>query len=310
MKKLLFAIPLALLLCGCHDSTNLGSRAIIQAAALDYDRGEYTVSALLFSSGGGSDTVDASQENVIKVTGTGDTLGAAIEDLSLTDGKKILMSETKLLIFGGGFEEADVISAANTLYHDLRCSLNMPVCCAERASMLTDMHFTEGITSAEKPVEMIRNAYEKGVSPNATLMDILSDSAGGRSTLIPMFTQQQNGYGMTADENGKTAVLCGARFVSSGHLAEKTDPEETIGFMLLSGRADKMPLSFVYDGREYSCDASGIKTETLRVARSADVRVSAKLRSRSGAALPEGAQRTALEYLEELARKALFSGKG
>ena len=68
MKKTPFlAIIAALLFTGCADATDLGNRAIIQAAAIDFDNG-YRVSALLFSSGGaGSDVIDASQENVIKV---------------------------------------------------------------------------------------------------------------------------------------------------------------------------------------------------------------------------------------------------
>lgn len=67
MKKLALIIIGTLLLTGCEaDMTELGNRAIIQAAAIDFN-GNYRVSALLFSGGGsGGDTIDASQENVIK----------------------------------------------------------------------------------------------------------------------------------------------------------------------------------------------------------------------------------------------------
>ena len=68
MKKLILPAVIAgmLLLSGCQ-STELGKRAIIQAAAVDHRNGEYTVSALMFSSGGSSrDGIDASGKILIE----------------------------------------------------------------------------------------------------------------------------------------------------------------------------------------------------------------------------------------------------
>ena len=71
MKKFLLLFAGALMLLSGCSTSEIGERAIIQAAAVDYD-GEYIVSALLFSSGGGSgELVNAADENVIKVTGRG-----------------------------------------------------------------------------------------------------------------------------------------------------------------------------------------------------------------------------------------------
>ena len=88
MNRFLSSAVLAgiILLSGC-EATELGGRAIIQAAAIDHDGHEYIVSALLFSSGGGSGgEIDPSNENVIKVTGRGETFAAAVDDISLSDG--------------------------------------------------------------------------------------------------------------------------------------------------------------------------------------------------------------------------------
>ena len=53
MRKFLLLFAGALMLLSGCSTSEIGERAIIQAAAVDYD-GEYIVSALLFSSGGGS----------------------------------------------------------------------------------------------------------------------------------------------------------------------------------------------------------------------------------------------------------------
>lgn len=305
MKRLITAILAAAgmtLLSGCA-ATELGDRAIIQAAAVDWDNGEYTVSALLFSSGGSSsEGIDASGENVIKVSGSGKTFAQAVDNISLNDGKEIYMSENKLLIIGGGFAQADLTPVLETLTRDMRCSLNMLVCCAEDPELLTDMHFTEGITSAEKPVSMIENAYRSGSSPRAYLIDLLNDAAAGRSTLIPMFQSAWNGYGMTTDEEGETAELSGSRYLYCGRLTQRLDSAETAGAMLLEGLSDKALLTFEHGGREHSCEAYSVRVKRLDTG---EIKLSAKLRRRNGEALPEELKTAALGELDSMIRLAL-----
>ena len=112
MRRTLTAVILAgcLLLSGCADVTELGDRAIVQLAAIDHDGSEYKLSCLLFSAGGSGGTIDVTKDNVIKVTGSGETLSEAIEQVSLIDGKDIYMSEAKLIVLGSRFEQQGVIS--------------------------------------------------------------------------------------------------------------------------------------------------------------------------------------------------------
>lgn len=301
MKKLILIIFGALLLTGCSsDMTELGSRAIIQAAAIDFN-GNYLVSALLFSGGGsGGDTIDASQENVIKVSGEGATLAEAIDNISLIDGKKLYMAETKLLILGGGFEKVSAADALETLYFDMRCSLNMPVCCAESAEFLTDLQFTEGITSAEKPLSIIENAYEMGVSPKATLLDLLADNAGGRATLLPRLSPTKNGRGMTSSEDGKTAILNGSRSLKDGMLKGYFSDSETAALMVLSGKSDRLILNYLHNDEERTCEAYGIRA----VPDGNNWHVSAKFRARNGGAIPDNERSSAMSALTELISSA------
>lgn len=305
MRKLIVLVLIsAMLLSGCTDignATEIGSRAIIQAAAIDYDNG-YRVSALLFSStGSGGDTIDASQENVIKVTGEGQTLGEAIDNISLIDGKRIYMCETKLLIIGSGFELQSIEGVLNNLYFDMRCSLNMPVCCADNAEMLTDMQFTEGITSAEKPLSIIENAFEKGVSPKTTLLDLFCNIAARRSSLIPMFEYVKNGRGMTLGEDSGTVVLSGAREVDGGYLGRYYNSSQTAALMLWRGLSDRITLNYEYNGNDRICEAYNIKV----VSDNADedkrsVSVCAKFRSQNGGSINYEERKAALHSLAKL----------
>lgn len=304
MKEKLAALILAAvsLLSGC-EATELGNRAIVQAAAVDYESGEYTVSALLFSSGGGSGgEIDPSNDNVIKITGTGETFAQAVDDISLTDGKELYFSENRLLILGSGFANTDISPMLEALTRDLRCSLNMLVCYADDPELLTDLRFTEGITAAEKPTDMIENAYNSGSAPRAFLLDLLNDTAAGRETLLPMFTAEENGFGTTADDSGMTAVISGARVLSGGRLAERLDSTEAVGAMLLQGQSDRIMLTFEHGGTEHSCEAYCIKSERLE---NGKIRVSARLRRRNGSPLPEEIKTAALSRLEEIISAAL-----
>lgn len=294
-------------LTGCGDATELGNRAIIQAAAVDYD-GKYRVTAMLFSSSGsGGDTIDASRENVIRVNGEGETLTAAIDDISLVDGKRIYMSETKLLILGSGFEETSAAPALRSLYLDLRCSLNMPVCCVASGELAEDiaaLQFTEGITSADKPLSLIENANSMGVSPKTTLLDLLADSEGGKSSLLPMLTITENGSGMTSDEDdkGKTAVLSGSRYYENGTLGEALTSRATAALMLTTKRSRKTTLNFKCGEEEMTCEAYGIKITDDPLIGEGVLRVSAKFKTRGGGRLNEQERRAALNELVELIR--------
>ncbi len=310
MRKLLTVIAAAVLLTftGCSDSTELGNRAIIEAAAVDYDDG-YRISALLFSSGGsGGDTIDASQENVIRVTGKGETLAKAIDDISLVDGKRIYMSETKLLILGDGFSKANALDALRTLYFDMRCSLNMPVCCVENGKSAADigeLRFTEGITSAEKTLSLIENANHMGVSPKTTLLDLLADNAGGKTSILPMLSVTENGSGMTSADDGKTAVLSGSREFRGGTLRESFDEEETAALMLISGKSHEITLNYFNDDEERTCEAYCVKVTDEPTLERGVKRVSAKFRTRGGGRLSEDDRKAALNALTELIEKKL-----
>lgn len=295
MKRLFPILLMLMIFTGCSDTTELGDRAIIQLAAIDHTDGEFQISALLSSAGGSGGTIDVKESNVIKVTGRGGTVSEAINDLSLIDGKEIYMSEAKLLVLGSGFEQEDIPSVLTMLYRDMRCSLNMPVCCADSAEMLTDMEFTEGITAAEKPYSMINNGNLSGASPKTTLLDILSDNEGGRATLIPLFSEAANGNGMTKSKDGKTAVLSGSRLVAGGRLTYTADMDETAGYMLLSGLSDSTSLSITDNTGETSCEAYGIEVQWKNDA----PEITAHFRSRSGSPLSE--------EQEQLAHKRLCS---
>lgn len=305
MRKMFILTAAAALmtLTGCSDSTELGNRAIIEAAAVDYD-GKYIVSAMLFSSGGsGGDTIDASQENVIRVTGEGETLAGAIDNISLVDGKRIYMSETKLLILGDGFTKTNAADALKTLYFDMRCSLNMPVCCTENgqtAAEISALKFTEGVTAAEKPLSLIENANRMGVSPKTTLLDLLADSAGNKTSLLPMLSVTENGDGMTSTDDGKTAVLSGSREFSEGTLGESYNENETTALMLISGKTHKLTLNYLFGDEERTCEAYSVNVaDAPDLGRSAR-RVSAKFRTRGGGRLSEDERNAALNALTKL----------
>ncbi|MGN1340671.1 MAG: hypothetical protein ACI4WS_10295 [Oscillospiraceae bacterium] len=300
MKKILLPAVIAalLFLSGCQ-ATELGKRAIIQAAAVDRQSGEYVVSALMFSSGGSSkDGIDASGENVIKVTGRGRTFAEAVGDISLTDGKEIYMSENKLLVIGGGFGDADFTPVLETLSEDMRCSLNMLVCYSDDPELLTDLRFTEGLTAADKPVSMIENGFREGASPRAYLLDMLNDTAAGRATLLPEFRKTANGYGMTSDGED-TAVITGSKLYFCGRLGESLDSDQTTGRMLLDGLSDRARLSFVHNGSEESCEAYAVRVNHRD---NGDIMLSARFRRYSGEALPGELKSTAFRELERLIR--------
>ncbi len=289
-----------MLITGCADRTELGERAIIQAAAVNADRDGYTVNALLFSSAG-SGLVDASEENVIRVDGRGRTLAQALDDISLNDGRAAYLDDIKLVIFGRGFEEADIAAALNTLYFDMGCGLNTVLAYAEEPDEIMELRFTEGVTSAEKLLSLIDNANREGETPKTTLLDALCAAESGSAALLPRLVIEKNGS-VTSQENGLTAVPEGSRSIYGGRLGRRCSAEETAGLMLVSGETDRLTLNFESGGKDRTCEARGI---SVRLLPDGSAEVSARFRARNGAALTERDETAAMERLREIVRAAL-----
>ena len=118
---------------------------------------------------------------------------------------------------------------------------------------------------------------------------------------MPYFVESTNGSGMTKDDKGGTAALDGARLISGGKLGARADSSETVGAMLLAGMTDSVRLSFMQDGREYSCEAYGIAAQ-IQDSRAA---VDAEFRSLSGKPLTEVQEKQALKLLEDIAQQGV-----
>ena len=304
MKKGVFAALAAVLalLTGCEGRTELGERAIIQAAAIDCDEEGYTVNAMLFSSSA-SGLVDASEENVIRVDGSGETLAQALDDISLNDGREAYLDDIRLIILGAGFEETQLTQVLGTLYFDMGCGLNTVLAYADEPSEIVELRFTEGVTSAEKLLGLIDNAHREGISPKTTLLDTLCAAESDSAELLPRLVIEKNGS-VTSQEDGLTAVPDGSRVVSGGKLGRQLSAEETVGLMLLSGDTRRLTLNFSEDGRGggRTCEAYGIRVRRLD---DGSAEVSAKFRARNGAALTAHDEQNALVRLTEIVASAM-----
>lgn len=300
IKKIALILVGLAFLTGCEERTELGARAIIQAAAINFDEKGYVVNALLFSSGG-SGLIDASEENVIRTDGRGETLVQALNDVSLSDGRAVYMSDIKLVVFGAGYEQSNLAEAMNTLYYDMGCGLDTLLACADEPSAVTELRFTEGVTSAEKLSELIENASRAGLAPKTTLLDALCSVESEKAFLLPYLSVEENGS-MTSKDDGLSAVPKGAKSVVGGRLCEYLSPQETAGALLVSGENDKLTLSFFDGENERSCKAYRIKVKRLD---NGETEVSARFRALNGASLTERDKNTALERLCEIVKLGL-----
>lgn len=286
------------LLTGCEERTELGERAVIQAAGINADEKGCEVNALLFSSNG-SGLVDASKENVIRADGSGETLAAAIDDVSINDGRAAYLSNIRLIIFGEGYERADIASALNTLYYDMGCGLDTLLACADNPKEITALGFTEGVTSAEKLAELVENAALEGLAPKTTLLDALCAIESGSTFLLPYFTVEENG---SMTEQGVAAIPSGSRSVSNGTLGKRLSAEETAGALLVSGENDKITISFSNGKSERCCEAYNVK---VRVQEDGSAKISARLRAKNGSRLSGEDKDGAMERLGEIVRAGL-----
>lgn len=224
MKKclaLVLSILVAVSCTGCTGAKQLSERLIIQGIGIDReDEGGYCLTLMYL------DTESSTEEETVKVLmAKGKSVMDAMANSISQTGKEPLYSQNLFLLLGmktaqTGFEEA---LSFFTTYYEARPNVNVFVCENKAKALLT----AEEITPQQ--IDTISQSERKsGRTVVSTLMQMESDRISGnlspKTSLLTLDGKEPGTAG--------TAVFAKDRYVFS------LTPEESLGALLISGKAD------------------------------------------------------------------------
>lgn len=249
-------LTMAAALSGCVRYTELSDRAIVQALGVDYlpDKKVYRISLQYFyqTSEGGQNQIDKTQANVLKSVGEGENIMLAAKNASIMTGKDLMLSETRLLIFGSELCKYDLGLTLEFFVSNFHSHPQTYVACAENtAEEILDIKFKEGYSSSRHLQNLIENASDEGRSPDSYTYRIMTElQTCTRSTFLPILkiTEMKTDSTIPDDSGGgeggsgggsggeekteKTVVLDGTMLFSGGTAKVKANEEITTGIQL------------------------------------------------------------------------------
>ncbi len=196
MKKMLKLLLCALLLlpcCGCLPATQLEERAIVQAAAVDYDTGQYRVTLQVFDPGANGENAGGS-DTYLLLESSGPTLTQAFEG-SAQQGKEIYLGSCQAVLVGNG--AADQLR--NILdYFNSRPQTRATMLVAVAENKAADLlKISDGkanpspATAVEQELQLAEE--EKRIFP-CRMMDVLSTmETEGRDAILPLISIEGSG---------------------------------------------------------------------------------------------------------------------
>lgn len=172
MKKAIVCIMTFIVLLsatGCERATQIDERAIIELAGIDLDNGKYNVTVQMFAPNG-EQIADAGNIYVNTVTASGYSIGEAMQNIELTQGRKPFLGHTYVLVLGESLQNADIESVLRVFagYPDIYPGMNV-IMSKGSAYDIVSMKIPMGMISARTMSKVIVSGENSAVGRKADL---------------------------------------------------------------------------------------------------------------------------------------------
>ena len=239
-KIIVSIVLLVSMLSGCVKSVHLKDLMVVEALAVDKSGDNIKISAQtlkLNMSSGGQDGNEPQGGMTMNTDEQGNSISDAVANLSENLSKKVFFGQNKLFILSRDFCSEELKNEMDYFIRSSDVRSDMAVCIADgTAKSIVESKENDTDIPAENMVYLMKNGEEAGISAYVTVGDLLNMDADKTADIyLPVLKKSRDRDNVTAQ---------GIGLFSHGKLVHITDKEETMGFLLVLGKAKNCPLSF------------------------------------------------------------------
>ena len=214
---------------GCMHQTNLKNLIVIEGVGIDNDEDgvQLTVQSL---NPGKSTGVEKPEGNMtINTVEKGTTIVEAISNLNKAMSKELFFGHNKIIVFSREICETDLNNKLDYFLRSSDARADVAVCMADGDAKKVLENSEDGAhVPVENMVYLIGNGQKMGTSIYITTNDLLNLYADKTTDMyLPVLKER-------ADQDN--VELSGIAIFSNDKLSYILDEEETLGFMLMSGK--------------------------------------------------------------------------
>lgn len=245
IKALLLCLLCISCLCSCLPHTELDEQAIVEAIGIDFSEGKYNVTVQYFKleGSGGNNPIDASKPNVTNISGSGDSVSAAIESAELKCGRSFMYGITAVIVIGREALGQDVIKTLSFAESFYQSNPNLLIAAAdEKAEDVLKVKFKEGIISVQKLKMLLNNEQYRGFGENVKILELLTEQRRPHAgTAIPLLAVKETGNDST--EDGKNVQLTGGILLTDAKYAADLTLSDLSGLQALGKKTENITVS-------------------------------------------------------------------
>lgn len=239
-KIIVCVVLVAVTLCGCMNSVNLKDIkdiVVVEGMGIDAvdDELELTLQTLNISSNSGGEMPQGNM--TINTTGSGKTIIDAMSALSSNISKKLFFGQNKIIVFGKETTESDFDKRLDYFLRSSNSRPDVAVCMSQTtAEDIMQSKENDSHIPSENIVNLMQSGQDAGVSAYVTTNDILNLYCDDTSDIyLPVLKKDKNSQGVKAS---------GIGLFNDKKLVYITDEEETLGFLIISGKIKNCLIEF------------------------------------------------------------------
>lgn len=220
--------------CSNIEIVELNERLIIEAIGIDYENGTYKVTIEgLDSFSAGTDSNSISAPSLTKCyLFEGETIGMAMNSISVITGQIPLFSQARILILGFWAATEKLSEILDFFRREYTTRTDILFAVAENtASEVVSADFGKNISAGNILQAAVLSSKHTGRNTNTPLYRFLNSVMGETdSSYCPVIGIKDNAY-----KNGKEVDLIGTAVFGKDESTIVISPEQTLGLMLISG---------------------------------------------------------------------------
>jgi spore germination protein KC len=236
-KIVICAVLIASLMTGCMNTVHLKDMAIIEGIGVDTEEDSVSVIVQTLKLGAESGSETPQGNRTYNTDEDGSTVVNAISNLSKDLAKKLFFGQNKIIVFSRNTAENNFEREVDYFFRSSESRPDVVVCMAEStAKEIIESKENDSGVPCENMVYLLENGQESGVSAYVTVADLLNMYSDKTTDIyLPVVKMK---------ENSDSVQTAGIGLFSDNKLVHITDEEETLGFMLLTGKVENCTVKY------------------------------------------------------------------
>lgn len=236
-KIFLSVILICTVLTGCGTKQNLKDLVIVEGMAIDNNGDDIELSIQTLNVGMSSGVEKPSGNMTVISSASGKTVIDAVSNMSNLMSKQMFFGQNKIIMFGKEVCESDFKDKVDYFLRSNDARADVAVCMVDmQASKVLESSENDAHVPAESMVNLLHTGESLGKSLYLMTEDLLN-VYGDKTTDISMPV-------LTLNKETGNAKLNGIAIFSDDKLAKILDEEETLGFLLISGKTKNCMVEF------------------------------------------------------------------